>query len=142
HLDQAFVVLLGGIEVGVDQRAAIVVSPASDDFGIFACPRIQATLLLDARDSLASVDGIVGRFEMIGQGKDQMHRAAGGQVQRAPSRRWQDLSGIGEMFLETHEIWTSLAGAASPQKRHLPSCRVLPRRRRRGKPRLYGAPLS
>src|SRR5712671_3448720 len=66
HLDQALVVLLGGIEVGVNKRAAVVVSPLVDNFGIFAHPRFQAALLLGARDALLAVFGIDGRFEMIG----------------------------------------------------------------------------
>src|ERR1019366_7766948 len=86
HLEQALVVLLGGIEVGVDEWAAIVVSPAVDYFGIFSRPPFQAALLLGTRDTLLAVFGIDGRFEMIGHGKDQVHGAADRRVQRAPGR--------------------------------------------------------
>ena len=87
HLEQALVVLLGGIEVGVDKWAAIVVSPAVDDFGIFARPPFQAALLLGTRDALLAVFGIDGGFEMIGHGKDQVHGAADRRVAaRARSR--------------------------------------------------------
>src|ERR1700675_1337842 len=86
HLEQSLVVLLGGIEGGGDKRAAVVVSRAVDYFGIFACPRFQAALLLGARYALLAVFGIDGRFEMIGQGKDQMHGTADGRGQRAPGR--------------------------------------------------------
>ena len=78
HLEQPLVVLLSGIEVGVNKRAAVVVAPVVGNFGIFAHPRFQAALLLGARDALLAVFGIDRRFEMIGQGKDQMHRAADG----------------------------------------------------------------
>ena len=78
HIEQALVVLLGGIEVGVNKRATVVVAPAVDNFGIFAHPRFQAALLLGARGALLTVFGIDGRFEMIGQGKDQVHGATGG----------------------------------------------------------------
>src|SRR6266849_10484136 len=63
HLEQSLVVLLGGIEIGVDKRAAVVVSPAVDYFGIFAHPRFQAAFLLGARYALLAVFGIDGRLE-------------------------------------------------------------------------------
>src|SRR5208282_31260 len=102
HLQQALVVLLGGIEVGVDQRTAIMVAPAVDDFGIFARPPFQATLLLVARDALIAVFRDNGGFEMIGPGEDQVHGPARRRLQRAPSRRRQDLSGVGDLSFETH----------------------------------------
>src|ERR1700675_3498236 len=58
HLEQSLVVLLGGIEVGVDKRAAVVVSRAVDYFGIFACPRFQAPLLVVSRYALQMRFGI------------------------------------------------------------------------------------
>src|ERR1019366_6886362 len=57
HFEQDFVVLLGGVEVGMDKRAAIVVAPEVDDFGIFARPRFQAALLLGTRGALPAVLG-------------------------------------------------------------------------------------
>src|SRR6266436_5613340 len=52
HLEQTLVVLLGWIEVGVNKRASVVVTPAVGNFGIFAHPRFQAALLLGARNTL------------------------------------------------------------------------------------------
>src|SRR6266851_9443738 len=77
HLEQPLVVLLSGIEVGVNKRAAVVVAPVVGNFGIFADPRIEAALLLGARDALLTVFGIDGRFEMIGQCEDHVHGATG-----------------------------------------------------------------
>src|ERR1700687_837132 len=99
HLEQALVVLLGGVEVGVNERAAIVVAPVVDGFGILARPPFQAALLLGARGVLLAVFGNDGGFEMIGQGKDQVPGAAGWRFQGAPGRGGEDLSGIGELFL-------------------------------------------
>ncbi len=48
HLEQAFIVLLSGIEVGMDERPAIVVSPAIYRLWIFAAPTFQAAFLLGA----------------------------------------------------------------------------------------------
>src|SRR6266849_11043926 len=58
HLEQSLVVLLSGIEVGVNKRAAVVVAPVVGNFGIFAHPRFQAALLLGARNALLAVFGI------------------------------------------------------------------------------------
>ena len=69
HLDQALVVLFGGIEVSVNERAAVVIAKAVDDFRILASPRFKATLLFGARDALMAVFGIDGRLEMIGEAK-------------------------------------------------------------------------
>src|ERR1017187_4248619 len=91
NVEQALVVLLGGIEVGVDEWAAIVVSPAVDYFGIFSRPPFQAVLLLGTRYRLLSIFGIDGRFEMNSRGKDQVHGAADRRVRRAPGRGRQDL---------------------------------------------------
>src|ERR1700675_1362085 len=102
HLKQPLVVLLSGIEVGVNERAAVVVAPVVGNFGIFAHPRFQAALLFGARDALLAVFGIDRRFEMIGQGKDQMHRAADGRFQRTPGRGRPDLSGVVDLFLQSH----------------------------------------
>jgi hypothetical protein len=102
HLEQALVVLLGGIEVGVDERAAIEITPAVDDFGIFADPRFEAALLLGTRGALRAATGSDGGFEMIGEDKDEVDGAAGWRVEGAPGRGWEDSSGIGELVLETH----------------------------------------
>src|ERR1039458_8132935 len=66
HFEQDFVVLLGGIEVGMDKRAAIVVAPEVDDFGIFARPQFQATLPPRPRGALPAVLGNDGGVGMIG----------------------------------------------------------------------------
>src|SRR5260370_35152491 len=55
HLEQPLVVLLSGIEVGVNKRAAAGVAPVVGNFGIFAHPRFQAALLLGASDTLLPV---------------------------------------------------------------------------------------
>src|SRR5208283_199566 len=102
QVEQALVVLLSGIEVSVDERAAIVVTPGVDDFGILAHPPFQAALLLGARRALLTVFGNNGRFEVVGQGQNQMHRAVDRRLQSAPGRGQHYLSGIGELFSETH----------------------------------------
>ena len=78
HLEQALVILLGRIEVSVVKRAAIVVAPEVDDFGIVANPGFQPALLLGTRGALLAVFRNNGRLEMIGQSKDQVHGAADG----------------------------------------------------------------
>src|SRR5208282_3487747 len=67
HLEQSLVVLLGGVEVGVDERTAIVVAPAVDRFGVFARPPFQTALLFGARCALLAVLWNDGRFEVVGQ---------------------------------------------------------------------------
>ena len=102
HIEQAFVILLRGIEIGVNQRLAIVVSPSVDYFRIFARPPFQTAFLFWPRSALLTIFGYDAWFEMIGQGDDQMHRVAGRRFQGAPSRRWQHFSGIGNLLLKTH----------------------------------------
>src|SRR5260370_10789040 len=102
HLEQPLGVLSSGIEVGVNKRALVVVSPAVDNFGIFAHPGFQAALLLGTRDAFLAVLGIDGWLEMISQGNDQMHGAAGGRVQRTPSRGRKDLSCVGDLSVYSH----------------------------------------
>src|SRR5208282_3731809 len=102
HLDQPLVVLLGRVEVGVDKRTAIVVSPAVDDFGIFARPPLQPAFLLRTRGARLAATGNNGRFEMVGQGKDEMHGALGWRFQGMPGRGRQDFPGVSELLLKTH----------------------------------------
>src|SRR4029077_9835663 len=97
HLEQALVILFGRIEVSVVKRAAIVVAPAVHDFGIFANPELQPALLLGARSALLAVFRDNAWFEMIGQSKDQVHRAVGSRIQRAPGCGRQDLSCVGDL---------------------------------------------
>src|SRR3977135_3503799 len=77
HIEQALVLLLGRIKGSVVKRAPLGVAPSVDDFGILANPRLQPALLLETRGTLLAVFRNDGRFEMIGQGKNQVHRAAG-----------------------------------------------------------------
>jgi hypothetical protein len=98
HLEQSLIVLFSGIEVGVDEGPSIMIAPAVDHFGIFAHPPFQAALLLRERDAFKAVSRNDGRFEMIGQGEDQMDGTAGRRLQRTPGRRGQDLSGISEFI--------------------------------------------
>jgi len=102
HLEQAFVVLLGGIEVGVDERASIMVTPAVDRFRIFAAPGFQAAFLLCSRNALRSIAGNDRGFEMIGHRDDEMRMSSRRSANRPPRGARQDLARIHEFFLETH----------------------------------------
>jgi hypothetical protein len=66
HIEQALVVLLGGVEVRVDKRTAIGISPAVDHFGIFARPPLHPAFLLRTRGALLAVSENNTRFKMIG----------------------------------------------------------------------------
>ena len=66
HFQQAFVVLLGGIEIRVGQRAAIVIAPGIGYFGIFSRPPFQTAFLLGTWNALQTIRGIDAGFEMIG----------------------------------------------------------------------------
>src|ERR1700721_838544 len=66
HLDQALVILFGGIKVSVEKRSPVVVAPFVDSFRIFARPPFQAALLLGAWGALLAVFGNDGWFKMIG----------------------------------------------------------------------------
>src|SRR5579862_54082 len=102
HLEQAFVILLGGIKVSVDEWPPVRISPAVDDFWVFARPPFQATLLLWARGALLAVFGNDARLEMIGKGDDQMDGAARRRLQSAPSGRGEHLSCVIDLFLQAH----------------------------------------
>jgi hypothetical protein len=102
HLNQGLIVLLGGIKIGMDKRAAIVVTPAVDHFRILARPIFQAALLLGVRDALMTIGGVDGRLEVIGQSQNDVHRATDRRLQRAPNRRRHNLSYVGNFVFETH----------------------------------------
>src|ERR1700677_1956425 len=68
-LEQALIVLLGRIKIGMQQWAAVVVSPTVENFRVFGRPIFQATLLLRVRDALTAIRRIDGGFEVIGQGE-------------------------------------------------------------------------
>ena len=70
HLDQFLVILLGGIKVSVDERAAVVIAKALDDFRILAEPDFLATQLFGARNALVAAGRIEGGFKMIGERED------------------------------------------------------------------------
>ena len=53
HLEQPPVVLLGGVKIGMDERAAVGVSPAINGLGIFADPPLQTLFLLASRNVLS-----------------------------------------------------------------------------------------
>ena len=86
QVEQTLVVLLGGIKISVDERAAIVVTPGIDDLGILARPPFHAALLLGTRDAFLAICGIDGRLEVIGESKDDVNRAGGRRFQRTPWR--------------------------------------------------------
>jgi hypothetical protein len=77
HLEQALVVLLGGVEISVDERTTVVVSPAVDGLGIFACPPFEAALLLVAQSTLLTVFGNYSWLEVIIQREDDVYGAVG-----------------------------------------------------------------
>ena len=82
EIHQTAVILLGGIEVGVDQRASFVVTPCINGLGVACAPGFDATLLFSARRARATVFWNNRRLKMIRQRKNQMHLAC-----RSPPRK-------------------------------------------------------
>src|SRR5580693_6755905 len=112
HLDQATVVLLRGIKVGVNKWAAVMVPPAVHCFRIFTPPPLQPTLLLGTRNALVTVFRIDGRLEMIGHRDHKVHRFAHGRSQRAPNPAGQHFPAVCNFVPETH-LWHQLVQALS-----------------------------
>src|SRR5271168_3304293 len=55
HFEQALVILLCRIKVGMQERATVMVAPAVYGFWIFAAPPLHAPFLLRARNALLAV---------------------------------------------------------------------------------------
>src|ERR1700691_5984628 len=87
--DQTLVVLLGGIEIRVHKRAAVMIAPLLNRLRIFPRPPLQPPLLLGEPHSLISILRIDGRLKMVSQRENQMHRPARAGLQPAPSRSRQ-----------------------------------------------------
>src|ERR1700691_4661413 len=102
NFDQAFVILLRRIKIGVNKRPAFMVAPPVGCLRILATPPLQAPLLLRARNPLLPILRIDGRFEVIGYGNNQVHRLAHRGAQCAPHPRRQHLSDICNFFSQTH----------------------------------------
>jgi hypothetical protein len=90
HFDQVLVILLGGIEVGVNEWSAIVIAKIVDYFRILARPRFEATLLLRPRDALLAVFGIDGGFEVVSECEDDMDWSPGWRAKGARGRGGQN----------------------------------------------------
>ncbi len=103
HFDQLFVVLLGGIEIGVDEGAAVVVAEIFDDLRIFAEPGFLAAELLVAGDALVAAGGIEGGLEVVGKAEDDVDGARLTRSQRVQRDGGQHSAAVGEFFVEeTH----------------------------------------
>src|SRR5690348_16253838 len=78
--DQPAIVLFCRIEIRMDKRAAIRVTPTIGEAWVFPTPELKSSLLLVIRSMEQSIFGNNGRFEVIRQCDNQMNAATG----RAP----------------------------------------------------------
>jgi len=80
-VEQALVILLGRIEVGMHEGPFIVIAPLVDDFGILAHPEVKAAFLLRTRNPLRPSLRRDRRLEMIGHCDQEMNMPAHGSAQ-------------------------------------------------------------
>jgi hypothetical protein len=72
-LDQIPIILLGRIKMSVDERAPIFVAVSVGELRILLTPLLKPLLLLNVRCAGLAIAGNVCRFEMIGNGNDEVY---------------------------------------------------------------------
>src|ERR1019366_157293 len=112
HLDEARIVMLCRIEVGVYEWFAIVIAPSVNYLRIFAAPPFQATDLFASLNPRHSAERTDVRLEVIDKREDQVYGARQRSARKPlPHKAWQDLGRVQRLFRPVHRIARVSKGA-------------------------------